>query len=92
MIRKYSLDEWEALFYPTSEGLVEYLEDPENEHSYLMDYRTFPASIPEDQTWTLLDNGWIIPGRHWVNRFAYIYTHRPWSGTDEEIEVNYWED
>lgn len=96
---KYLTDEeWEEQFDPyMPEGATP--EDPGAEGgpaAWMISCRPGPPEgIPDNHVWTLYDGEedgkqWIRPGRHYVNRFAYFVTRKPW--TEDTPDVLYWDD
>jgi hypothetical protein len=87
-------EQWEETYKPvTAPSTNDVMFDYGNE-----EHVTILKTYSENQMWTVingegsyLDEGElvsyidIIPGTHWVNRFAYCVTEIPW--TDEQLYV-----
>lgn len=75
-------DQWFDKYQP-------YFEDDQMRY-----YETFGEDLEFIKTldplnvWTMLDNKYIINGKHFVNRLVYIVTTFPWE-KGQEIEVVY---
>jgi len=53
-----------------------------------IEFEEIPKTTDPYHVWTIVDgdNGesYILPGYHFVNRFAYYTTERPWTNKDAE--------
>ena len=51
----------------------------------------FIKKANKNNVWTLIDGDgmFIIPGRHYVNRFGYFITEVPWTEDDIEIDFDF---
>jgi hypothetical protein len=86
--------EWEKQFQPYMPKDAT-PEDPGSDNPMIASWVGPPKDIPENRVWTLMDTDedgkqWIVPGYHYVNRFSYFVTKKPWKA--DTPWVLWWDD
>ena len=89
-LKRPTLDQWEATYKPTKNHL-----GGNGAYDGMM-YETYGAEERyvfgqnDALVWTVLDVSgklYLVPGRHFVNRFGYFVCQQPWK--DATITVHY---
>lgn len=95
MYRTMTWQEFEDTYKPILNKITKYPSDTQLAFETYGEEQDYVLAQPNENVWTEVDGDggcYIIAGKHFVNRFQYYITEKPWDNENQEVVIQVYKD
>jgi hypothetical protein len=88
-------EEFEQHYKPIKNSITKYPSDTQLAFETYGEEQDYVYAQPNENVWTEVDGdggSFILAGRHFVNRFQYYITEKPWDDENQEVVIQLYKD
>ena len=95
MYRTMTWQEFEDTYKPILNKITKYPSDTQLAFETYGEEQDYVLAQPNENVWTEVDGDggcYIVAGKHFVNRFQYYITEKPWDNENQEVVIQVYKD